>query len=388
MHKFKLDTEHLEQYFLELMSGKRRRWFDRVLISLLFVASRFYRMAVQFRVWMYDKRVIRNHALGCLVVSIGNLSCGGTGKTPVVEVFARTLSANGRRVAILSRGYRSKKRTFGEKLMHIFRSHKIETPPKVVSDGKNLLMDCEYAGDEPYMLASNLPDVAVLVDKDRVKSGIYAINRFQTDVIILDDGFQYQRLKHSLEVVLVDKTNPFGNGHLLPRGVLREPANHISRADVIFLTKSDGDTEEVIKEIREYNTKAEIIECRHAPRILKDVWGREELPLEWLKGKTLTTLSGIAVPQGFEDSLRRLGARVIWCERYADHHRYDSSEIIYALNKTSDLGAEALVTTEKDAVRFPRLETTPVPCYYLRVDIEILKGAENFTAAVGRICHV
>ena len=114
MHKFRLDTEHLEQYFLEVMSGRRRRWFDRALVNLLFVASRFYRMAVQFRVWMYDKRVIRNHALGCLVVSIGNLSCGGTGKTPVVEVFARTLSANGRKVAILSRGYRSKKRTFGE----------------------------------------------------------------------------------------------------------------------------------------------------------------------------------------------------------------------------------------------------------------------------------
>ena len=118
------------------------------------------------------------------------------------------------------------------------------------------------------------------------------------------------------------------------------------------------------------------------------MWSREELPLDWLKGKTLTTLSGIAVPQGFEDSLRKLGARVIWCERYADHHRYDSSEIIFALNQTADLHADALITTEKDAVRFPRLETTPVPCYYLRVDIEITSGAENFTAAVDRICNV
>ena len=105
MHShFKLKPEEIEQYFLDLMAGRCRRWYDRVLIDLLFVASRFYRMAVQFRLWMYDKRVIRNHALGCLVVSIGNLSCGGTGKTPVVEVFARTLSAQGRKVAILSRG--------------------------------------------------------------------------------------------------------------------------------------------------------------------------------------------------------------------------------------------------------------------------------------------
>jgi hypothetical protein len=205
------------------------------------------------------------------------------------------------------------------------------------------LLDSAVGGDEPYMLASNLPGVCVLVDRNRVKAGRWAVKRFGCDTLILDDGFQYQRLKHSLEVVLVDKTNPFGNGHMLPRGVLREPARHIERADVIFLTKSDGDSAEVIEEIREYNSKAEIIECRHAPRILKDVWSREELPLEWLKGKTLTTLSGIAVPQGFEDSLRKLGARVIWCERYADHHRYDSSEIIYALNKTADLGADALV---------------------------------------------
>ena len=238
------------------------------------------------------------------------------------------------------------------------------------------------------MLASNLPGVCVLVDRNRVKAGRYAVSRFGCDTLILDDGFQYQRLKHSLEVVLVDKTNPFGNGHMLPRGVLREPASHISRADFIFLTKSDGDSAAVREQIRGYNKTAEIIECRHAPRILKDVWSREELPLEWLKGKTLTTLSGIAVPQGFENSLRKLGARVIWCERYADHHRYDSSEIIYALNKTADLHADALITTEKDAVRFPRFETTPVPCYYLRVDIEIIKGAENFASAVDHICNV
>ena len=183
MHShFKLKPEEIEQYFLDLMAGRRRRWFDRVLIDLLFVASRFYRMAVQFRLWMYDKRVIRNHALGCLVVSIGNLSCGGTGKTPVVEVFARTLSAQGRKVAILSRGYRSRKRSLGYKLMHMFRSQKIEVPPKVVSDGRDLLLESDYAGDEPYMLASNLRDVAVLVDKDRVKSGLYAVDQYQTDV--------------------------------------------------------------------------------------------------------------------------------------------------------------------------------------------------------------
>ena len=173
---------------------------------------------------------------------------------------------------------------------------------------------------------------------------------------------------------------------MLPRGVLREPARHLKRADIIFLTKCRGDTSGVIAEIRRYNDRAEIVECTHAPKVLKDVWSREEFPLDWLAGKTLCTLSGIASPKGFENSLRSLGAKVVWCERYADHHRYDSSEVLYALNRTADMGADALVTTEKDAVRFPRFETAPVKCLYLRIAIEILKGGESFREIINRIC--
>jgi tetraacyldisaccharide 4'-kinase len=236
------------------------------------------------------------------------------------------------------------------------------------------------------MLASNLPGVAVVVDRNRVKAGRYAIKRLGCDTIILDDGFQYQKLKHSVEVVLVDATNPFGNGNMLPRGILREPAGNLKRADIIFLTKSRGDVSAVKEEIRKYNQKAEIAICNHSPRVLKDVWSREEYPLSWLAGKTVCTLSGIASPKGFENSLRHLGSKVVWCDRYADHHRYDSSEVLYALNRTADMGADALVTTEKDAVRFPRFETVPVKCLYLRIAIEILEGAENFTQIINRIC--
>ena len=388
MRKAKVSRiERLEHYLVRIIqqpgADRGQSGPVRALLAVLYGFSRIFRLVVAVRYWFYDIGVLRRFPLGVQVISIGNVTAGGTGKTPVTEKFARELTAAGRKVAILSRGYRRKEAPWWQRTFT-----QVIDPPLVVSDGHHVLLDAATGGDEPYMLASNLPGVCVIVDRNRVKAGRWAIRRFGCDTLILDDGFQYQRLKHSLEVVLVDKTNPFGNGHMLPRGVLREPAEHISRADVIFLTKSDGDTAGVVEQIRRFNTKAEIIECRHAPRILKDVWSREELPLEWLKGKTLATLSGIAVPQGFEDSLRKLGARVIWCERYADHHRYDSSEIIYALNRTSDLGAEALITTEKDAVRFPRLETTPVPCYYLRVDIEILKGSENFSAAVGRICHI
>ncbi|MDR0932920.1 MAG: tetraacyldisaccharide 4'-kinase, partial [Victivallales bacterium] len=323
MHShFKFKGEDFEQYFLELMDGRRKEWYDRILIDILFIASRFYRMVTQFRIWMYDKRVIRNRALGCLVVSIGNLSCGGTGKTPVVEVFARTLSEKGRRVAILSRGYRSKKRSFLFRLMQRFRSQKIELPPKIVSDGHNLLLESDYAGDEPYMLASNLRDVAVLVDKDRVKSGLYAVEQYQSDVIILDDGFQYLMLKPHINIVLVDSTDPFGNGNTLPRGILREPIKNIRRADYIFLTKSDGSHKlrHLKNFLRRHTRRAEIIECCHKPKhLVKMFSGAEQESLEKLKNAKVAALSAIAKPESFERFLEQFGAELVLKDHYADH---------------------------------------------------------------------
>lgn len=353
----------------------------RLLLAVLKAFSLLFAAIVSFRYFLYRVGLLRRWPLGIQVISIGNVTAGGTGKTPVTEIFARTLAAEGRKVAILSRGYRRKEAPW---IQRVFTGE--ITKPLVVSDGRHVLLDAAIGGDEPYMLASNLPGVAVLVDRDRVKAGRYAVKKFGCDTLILDDGFQYQRLKHSIEVVLVDATNPFGNGNLLPRGILREPARHLKRADIIFLTKCRGDTSAVVADTRRYNQTAEIVECTHAPKVLKDVWSREEFPLDWLKGKTTCTLSGIASPKGFENSLRHLGAKVVWCERYADHHRYDPSEILYALNRTADMGADALVTTEKDAVRFPRLETAPVRCLYLRIAIEILKGGENFQSIINRIC--
>ncbi len=389
--KLDFKFENFEQYFLELLNGKRRSQLDRAALILLFIASRFYRTAVQFRIWMYDKRVIRNHALGCLVVSIGNLSCGGTGKTPVVEVFAKTLSGKGRRVAILSRGYRSKKRTLWDKIKHMFDVQKIEIPPKVVSDGRDLLMDSAYAGDEPYMLASNLKDVAVLVDKDRVKSGLYAIEHFGTDVLILDDGFQYLMLKQHINIVLVDSTDPFGNGHVLPRGILREPIKNIRRADYIFLSKSDGGSKlrHLKAFLRRHNRRAEIIECTHRPQYLEMVYyrGKRE-PLEKLRGSRVAALSAIACPAGFEGFVESLGATLVLRKRYADHHRYTQQEIIEFINQAKAAKADFIVTTEKDAVRIPKLDRRDVPMYFLRIEIDILSGQESFDQCISRICFM
>lgn len=389
--QLKFKFENFEQYFVDLLHGRRRGRFDLSLLDLLFVASRFYRAVVMFRIWLYESRIIRNRSIGCLVVSIGNLSCGGTGKTPVVEVFARSISAKGRKVAILSRGYRSKPRSLGEKLAHMFSKGKIELPPKVVSDGQNLLLDYTYSGDEPYMLASNLPNVAVLVDKDRVKSGLYAIDNFGTDVLIMDDGFQYLMLRPHINIVLVDSTDPFGNGHVLPRGMLREPVRNIKRADYIFLTKSDGGHRllHLKKFLRRYNRRAEIIECCHRPKYLEMVYNKScRLELTALKGAKVAAISAIACPASFEAFLCSLGAELVAQKHYADHHSYTQQEMIDFVNTAKASGADYIVTTEKDAVRVPRLDRVDVPMYFLRIEIDILSGRENFDQCISRICFL
>ena len=384
--------EHIEQYFIEVIRERRKGPFDSFVKGFLFVASRFYLRAINTRIWLYDNRVIRNRAIGCLVVSIGNLTCGGPGKTPIVEIFARSLSQKGRRVAILSRGYRSRdKRGFFEKLGKRLFSKKMQVLPRVVSDGKNLKLDSITAGDEPYMLASNLKDVAVLVDKDRVKSGLHAIDEFRTDVLILDDGFQYLRLKPHINIVLVDSTSPFDNHHVLPRGLMREPIEHIQRADYIFLTKSDGSPRlRHLKEfIHKHNHRAEIIECCHRPKYLEAVFDRgRRYPLTSLKGKKLASISAIAKPASFEFFLEELGGELVLKRHFADHHRYRQQEMIDFINDAKAAGAELIVTTEKDAVRMPRLDRRDIDIQFLRVEIDILSGQESFDQCISRICFI
>ena len=321
---------------------------------------------------------------------VGNLTVGGTGKTPIVEKFARSLSERGRKVAILSRGYKSKSESAIKRFIR-WITHGEAPKPKVVSDGKNILLNSEFAGDEPYMLASNLKNVAVLVDKDRVKSGLYAIDEFGTDVLILDDGFQYLRLKAHINIVLVDSTSPFDNHHVLPRGLMREPIEHLLRADYVFLTKSDGSPRlRHLKEfIRKHNHRAEIIECCHKPKYLEDVFDRgKRFPLETLQGKKLASISAIANPASFEGFLEDLGGELVLKRHYADHHRYRQQEMIDFINDAKAAGADLIVTTEKDAVRMPRLDRRDIDIQFLRVEIDILSGRENFDQCISRICFV
>jgi len=362
--------------------GRAAEW----MANFLFVLSFLFSGAVQLRYYLYKHRILRNKPLGCLVVVVGNLTVGGTGKTPVVEKFARTLSERGRKVAILSRGYKSKKVPLLKKLWRKL-THGEESPPRIVSDGRQVLLDSEVAGDEPFMLARNLPGVVVLCDKNRVKAGSFAIRKFGCDTLILDDGLQYLPLKGKLNLLLVDKTNPFGNQHLLPRGILREPVKHLNRASYIFLTKSDGVRDEALLElIRENNPRAEIIECAHKPQYLQAVDSGERLPLDALKGAHVAAFSGIASPESFEKMLRDFGAEIRYNQRFLDHHRFTRSEIERLYAKVGELKLDMIVTTEKDAVRLFEDMPVPIPIYYLRLEIDILSGKEDFEQAAARIC--
>src|SRR6266446_672732 len=381
-------AEAVESFLLAAILEERKGKRAAILRFLLLLLSKLFQVGINLRRLLYDVRIIRDYTIGVQVIAIGNLTVGGTGKTPVVEKFARELQNQGRTVAILSRGYRSKPPPLGKRLLNKVLLREDRTPPRVVSDGKSLLLDSETAGDEPYMLASNLKDVVVLVDKDRVKSGRYAIEKFGCDTLLLDDGFQYWRLRgRRHDVVLIDRQQPWGiNEQLLPRGTLREPPSHLARANTIFITKSDGDTADLRARIGKHNPTAGIIECIHHPLYFEDVFTGEQFGLDLIRGRKLASLSGIAQPESFEKSLLRQGAELVYTKRFADHHRFTQQEILNAVNRGKKRQAIAIITTQKDAVRFPKIDRRDLPIYFMRVEIKILSGAKDFNDCVRQIC--
>src|SRR4051812_1647969 len=385
--KLRVWTESVETFVLEVIFEERRGTIAELARASLFFLSKIFTVLVKTRRFLYNVRILRDSTLGVQVIAVGNLTVGGTGKTPVVEKFARELRDQGRNVAILSRGYRSKPRPLHEQLLNKLFLREDTTPPRIVSDGKSLLLDSETAGDEPYMLASNLKDVVVLVDKDRVKAGRYAIEKFGCDTLLLDDGFQYWKLRgRRQDIVLVDRQQPFGNERLLPRGTLREPPSHLARASTIFITKSDGDAADLRKRLTELNPSASIIECIHHPLYLEDVFTDQRTGLDFLKGRKVASLSGIAQPESFEQSLVQQGADLVYARKFADHHRFTQLEVIKVINRSKKKLAEAIITTQKDAVRFPKIDRRDLPIYFMRVEIKILSGAEDFHDCVRKIC--
>lgn len=377
--------ENFQQFTLDVIYGKKEGWAVKTYGIFLSGLSYIFSALVQLRLWLYEKKVFREEYLGCPVIAVGNLTVGGTGKTPIVEKLARILIARGRKVAILSRGYKSKKEPLWKRWWRMI-THQEMPKPKVVSDGETILLDSENAGDEPYMLANNLPEAIVIVDKNRVKAGSFAIKKFGADVLILDDGFQYLSLKQQLNILLIDQTNPFGNKCLLPRGVLREPIKHLKRASFIFITKSNAEQDEELSALIEsFNPDVSVMRCCHAPKSLKGIHDDVSQPLSFLQGKTVSAFSGIADPGGFEAFITKLGAKIAYHRRFADHHRYSKKEMKHFIQRFYETQSDCIITTEKDAVRLDKNFSFPVPTFYLRLEVETIEENHDFDEAVSRL---
>ncbi len=385
---FSSSAEAVAAFAVDVVYERRKGPLATLLAGLLRVLSWAFELLVRLRLWLYRQRLFRDTPLGCKVVVVGNLTVGGTGKTPIVHKMAQILARRGRRVAVLSRGYKGSTDSMLKRFWR-WLSHGSRPEPLVVSDGSKVLAGPDEAGDEPYMLARNLlaDGVVVIVDRDRVEAGRFALRRFGVDTILLDDGLQYLPLRGQINLLLVDSRDPFGNGAMLPRGILREPVSNLSRASYVFLTKSSGPPDpELVALIRKHNPAAEIIPCAHRPSDLVAVDAEGVLPLSWIKDKRVAAFCGIATPERFEETLGALGAVMVSSRRFLDHHAFTDEDLDEVLEQALASGAEAIVTTEKDAVRLQSRFRPPLPLLFVRLEEGILGDPEGFNGAVERIC--
>jgi tetraacyldisaccharide 4'-kinase len=343
----------MREYLYSLATDKKKGFIAGIFKIFLFTLSLIFGIVV--RVLSFICR-LRSYRLNCRVISVGNITLGGTGKTSLVEMLALNLKEQGRNVAVLSRGYKR-------------------------LDARCSMLDARYEtmGDEPYMLTRNLGDIPVIVDKDRIRAGKKAIRSNGADAVILDDGFQQWRIKKDLEIVTIDATNPFGNLHLLPRGILREPLSSLKRADIFVLTKVNlnPDTQDIKEFLKRINPKALIVEAIHNPVGFYRLGDRRDnllSPAEF-KGKKVSLVCGIADPQSFENLISSLGIGIELSLRFPDHHNYTQNDLKEVAHKSQEKNTETIITTEKDAVRFYGLRITDygLRVFVLRIKLEIIQ---------------
>jgi len=343
-----------------LIAGEAQGACDRLAVGGLRALSVMYGGALALHLAGYRIGLARRTRLPALVVSIGNLTVGGTGKTTAAIAVARWLTERGKRAAVLSRGYLAE----GER------------GTVVVSEGFGPLATVEAAGDEPYLLAQALPGVFVLAGKDRRKAGRLAVDKFGAEALVLDDGFQYQRLVKDMDIALVDALAPFGYDFLLPRGLLREPPEHLARADAVWITHADlvreTDLEPLRRKVQELAPGARVWEARHAAVRLRRLAEQEEVGPEALRGRRVLALSSVGNPAAFERSLEREGAVLVGRARFPDHHPYRPEEL-RDLTAGEGASAEWIVTTEKDAVRLP-VERLARPVWVMEVELAAREG--------------
>jgi tetraacyldisaccharide 4'-kinase len=343
-----------EAAFLRLVRGETRGVLPMAARLGLGGLAGLYRLGVGARNLAFDRGWKASHRAGIPVVSVGNLTLGGTGKTPMVEWVSRWYRARGLRVAILSRGY-------GD------------------SSGLN---------DEGRVLEENLPDVPHLQGPDRVDLALRASEELESEVLVLDDGFQHRRLARDLDLVLIDALDPFGGGRIFPRGLLREPVGSLGRAGVVVLSRADLVDEATRRSIRERAKRAagplRWASARHAPRDLIDHQGRSE-PLSGLAGKKVGAFCGIGNPEGFRRTLGGLGVEVVGFRAFPDHHAYEASDVSELAGWLRGLGADLALTTQKDSVKLRSTGLGPVPLRALRIGLEVIDGAEALDRALSTL---
>jgi tetraacyldisaccharide 4'-kinase len=335
-----------------ISAGEESKW-RKALLGPLYLLSLLYGWIVSLRVRFYSWNIFSSHSLPCKVVSVGNITLGGTGKTPFVCFLAELLKRKGLRVAVLSRGY----------------GGQLEGKVGVVADGRQILMEPRQAGDEPYLLAEKLQGIPVIVGQDRYRSGQYAIDHFRSEVLILDDGFQHLALRRDVNFLLLDSTSPFGNGNLLPRGVLREPADQLTRAHAIVLTKAgmSGNIYNLNGISMQTAFKGPTFRVDYEPFAVQVYGQTETMGLEKLKGRKILAFSGIAKPESFRHTLCRLGVQICAMEIFPDHHWYVRKDWDRLLTKAQKLDAEGFITTEKDFVRIRSLRPGSFPLWAVSI---------------------
>lgn len=358
-------------YFHYLTGSSSHHWWDWPALALLHGASWLYEKGVLAKYHAIADHPERQEHVPAVVISLGNITVGGTGKTPTACMLARRLQSQGWRVALLNRGYRSQKEQGGAAIM---------------SDGREVLLTAEEGGDEACLMARSLPGVPVLVGRHRALGGRLAVERFGTQVLLLDDGFQHWQLYRDVDIVLIDGTNPFGNGHVLPRGILREPLEQLSRADIFLLTKRDqisqDRAEAIVRELRQYNQEAPVAMAIHKPSRCTAfaAWydGTGDDGTLRPDGQPVLAVSALGNPASFEQTLRDAGFTVNGALRYEDHHHYSRDDIRTMAARAAETGC-LLVTTEKDAVKLPAaiIDEYDLPLYVLGITIDIVEGQEK-----------
>ncbi len=349
-----------QQTYRKLISGQSKGFIASVLRFLLGIAAIGYLLAVRFRNMLYSKGLLKMHKVDATVLCVGNITVGGTGKTPLV-VWLCKLIAQQYKYAILTRGYKATQN-------HI---------------------------DEPAMLAESCPEAEVIVNPDRVAGATEAIEKYTADVLVMDDGFQHRRLARDLDIIAIDATQPFGYGKLLPSGLLREPVSSLKRAGAVVITRCDQVTEVQLSELeqilRAANPDMVIAKSTHTPVYAKSK-DNEEISIGQLKGKKIFAFCGIGNPDAFLNTVNNLGANVAGSKIYDDHYHYTNASLAEISEHGKELDVDLILTTQKDWTKvISKLELqnskskSYPPFAHLKIEIKFLAGQDKLTALINDV---